>query len=108
MKLAHSPTPLDGTPALFAFGDSGVADGISFTEHTCPVIHTHPNKANSWYGQSTSYARVVKDGGLFIATFQGNGFGRNVQVGGVTTVAGLAMSEDGIRWRVVELIGINT
>lgn len=75
-------------------------DGVIFKEYQCPVIFAHSNRQNHWYGQSTSYARVIKDGGLFVATFQGNGLGYNVQAPGVTTVAGLAMSDDGIAWRL--------
>ncbi len=92
----HGVMPTGQQPTALATS----ADGVNFKEFAFPVTSTHPNRKNHWYGQSTSYARVVKDGPLFIATFQGNGLGRNIQAGGVTTVAGMAMSEDGIRWRL--------
>ena len=75
-------------------------DGVHFEERVFPAMATHPNRQNHWYGQSVSYVRVVKDGPMFIGTFQGNGLGQNDQAGGVTTVAGLVMSEDGIHWRL--------
>jgi hypothetical protein len=75
-------------------------DGLHFEERFFPIIETHPNRKNHWYGQSVSYVRVVKDGPMFIGTFQGNGRGWNEQADGVTTVSGLAMSEDGINWRL--------
>jgi hypothetical protein len=75
-------------------------DGVHFEERIFPVMTTHPNRQNHWYGQSVSYVRVVKDGPMFIGTFQGNGLGENHQANGVTTVAGLVMSEDGIHWRL--------
>lgn len=98
MVLFHGVLPTGQQPTALATSP----DGVTFKEYKFPVIFTHPNRQNSWYGQSTSYARIVKDGALFIATFQGNGLGYNVQVGGVTTVAGLEMSEDGIHWRVAK------
>jgi len=99
----HGSLPTMPQPTALALSD----DGVNFEEYKCPVIFSHPNHTTSWYGQSTSYARIVKDGALFIATFQGNGLGRNIQAGGTSTVAGLAMSDDGINWRVAKrpLIG---
>ena len=75
-------------------------DGLHFEQRIFPIIGTHPNRRSHWYGQSVSYVRVVKDGPMFIGTFQGNGRGHNEQANGVTTVSGLAMSEDGIHWRL--------
>ncbi|MCY3765407.1 MAG: hypothetical protein OXH06_08270 [Gemmatimonadetes bacterium] len=75
-------------------------DGVHFEQKIFPIMTTHPNRKNHWYGQSVSYVRVVKDGPMFIGTFQGNGLGWNAQANGVTTVAGLAMSVDGIHWRL--------
>lgn len=98
ISIFHGVLPTGQQPTALATS----TDGVNFAEHRFPVIFTHPNRQNSWYGQSTSYARIVKDGALFIATFQGNGLGYNVQAAGVTTVAGLAMSEDGIHWRVAK------
>ena len=73
-------------------------DGVHFEQRFFELMGTHPNRQNHWYGQSVSYVRVVKDGPMFIGTFQGNALGENDQANGVTTVSGLVMSEDGIHW----------
>ena len=75
-------------------------DGVHFEQKVFPIVPNHPNRNNHWYGQSVSYVRVVKDGPMFIGTFQGNGRGHNEQANGVTTVSGLMLSEDGINWRL--------
>lgn len=92
----HGVHPAGTQPTALATS----TDGVHFVERIFPVMNAHTNRKNHWYGQSVSYVRVVKDGPMFIGTFQGNGLGENAQAKGVTTVAGLAMSEDGINWRL--------
>lgn len=78
------------------------SDGENFVTHEkFPLIPTGENRDMSFYGQSVSYFRVVKDGNLFIGVFQANNNLRNLQANNSVTVSiGYALSEDGINWRV--------
>lgn len=68
------------------------ADGVGFAlANNDPVIPAISTVSRRFYGLSTSYARIIRDGSLWLAFFQANWT--------TTVTAGVALSEDGLTWR---------